>query len=65
MDLGLDKQGTFCPTHQNLEGQFSKETFEWYSNGENNLYYTNFTCGTVPIKITQYSISKAHFYYNY
>ena len=20
MDLGLDKEGTFCPTHQNLEG---------------------------------------------
>ena len=20
IDLGLDKEGTFCPTHQNLEG---------------------------------------------
>ena len=25
IDLGLNKEGTFCPTHQNLEGQFLKK----------------------------------------
>ena len=23
IDLGLDKEGTFCPTHQNLEGHLN------------------------------------------
>ena len=24
IDLGLDKEGTFCPTHQHLEGHLKK-----------------------------------------